>query len=331
MTIADDLGEQERLTEVYGRLRLKLLDLSKKNRMLNYNLGNRSKRHLQIVDEVMDEIYKKLAGDDATLRIEPLDEPEDVPPEEKTEEFIGALEHAKVSNLEYLTKLEALESAGRDDELALAKLERELRDHIRSEFGFSSRPKKAEINRADLARQAGIDPNFELGPVKTKASHSDGALQTLKFPDELDRIMGKIVADAKLAEQEMGISTLFLSFGFLEWYESDVSDKKAFAPLLLLPVTVDVKKSNTGKTPIRCRRTRDRRNQTSASKSSSRPMSLFTASCRRLKTATRTVSARSRPISTASGKPSRGSDDGRYIDGWSSAILRSVDLRYTRI
>jgi len=29
--------------------------------------------------------------------------------------------------------------------------------------------------------------------------------------------MGKIVADAKLAEQEMGISTLFLSFGFLEW------------------------------------------------------------------------------------------------------------------
>ena len=68
------------------------------------------------------------------------------------------------------------------------------------------------------------------------------ALQTLKFPDELDRIMGKIVADAKLAEQEMGISTLFLSFGFLEWYESDASDKKAFAPLLLLPVTVDVKK-----------------------------------------------------------------------------------------
>ena len=107
---------------------------------------------------------------------------------------------------------------------------------------YLRRPKKAEINRADLARAAGIDPNFELSPVKTKPSHSDGALQTLKFPDELDRIMGKIVADAKLAEQEMGISTLFLSFGFLEWYDLDASDKKAFAPLLLLPVTVEVKK-----------------------------------------------------------------------------------------
>src|SRR5882762_1292847 len=110
MTIVDDPNEQSRLAGVYECLREKLLDLTKKNRMLNYNLGSRSKKHLQIVDEVMEEVYKKLAGDDAALRIEPLDEPEDVPPEEKTEEFVGALEHAKVSNLEYLTKLEALES-----------------------------------------------------------------------------------------------------------------------------------------------------------------------------------------------------------------------------
>lgn len=238
----DALGEHGRLTEVYGRLRLKLLDLSKKNRMLNYSLSSRSKRHLQIVDEVIDEIYKKLILEEATLRIEPLEEPEDVPPEEKTEEFAAALEHAKVSHLEYLTKLEALESAGRDDEFELVKLERELRDHVREQFGLPPRPKKAELNRAEHARRIGIDPNFELGPAKTKPSHSDTALQTLKFPDELERIMGKIVADAKLSEQEMGISTLFLSFGFLEWYESDVSDKKAFAPLLLLPVKVEVKK-----------------------------------------------------------------------------------------
>jgi len=33
----------------------------------------------------------KLAADDATLRIEPLDEPEDVPPRKKNREFVGAL------------------------------------------------------------------------------------------------------------------------------------------------------------------------------------------------------------------------------------------------
>ena len=54
--------------------------------------------------------------------------------------------------------------------------------------------------------------------------------------------MEKIAGDAHLAEQEMGLSTLFLAFGFLEWYESENSDKKAFAPLLLLPVQIEKQK-----------------------------------------------------------------------------------------
>jgi uncharacterized protein DUF4011/AAA domain-containing protein len=65
----------------------------------------------------------------------------------------------------------------------------------------------------------------------------------LKFPDELEVVVEKISADARLAEQEMGLSTLFLAFGFLEWYDSDTSDKGAFAPLLLLPVQIDRQKS----------------------------------------------------------------------------------------
>lgn len=121
MTVLDESNEELRLAGVYDRLRLKLLDLSKKNRMLNYSLGARSKRHLQIVDEVMEEVYRKLAGEDASLRIDPLEEPEDVPPEEKTEQFIAALEHAKVSNLEYQTKLQALESSGRDERVVVRK------------------------------------------------------------------------------------------------------------------------------------------------------------------------------------------------------------------
>jgi hypothetical protein len=85
VTVLDEPNEELRLAGVFERLRLKLLDLSKKNRMLNYSLGTRSKRHLQIVDEVMEEVYKKLSGEDASLRIDPIDEPEDIPPEEKTE------------------------------------------------------------------------------------------------------------------------------------------------------------------------------------------------------------------------------------------------------
>jgi hypothetical protein len=234
-----DATEAQRLANLYEQLRLELLDLSKKNRMLNYSLGARSKRHLQIIDEVPEEVYKKLVEEEAGLRLLPLDEPDDTPPEERTEDFIAALEQAMVSDIEYLTKLEALKSQGRDDEIALSRLERELRDKIRAQLGLLPRPKKAEISHSEHARSIGIDPNPELQPKASKGSHTDQALQTLKFPDELERITEKIAADARLAEQEMGLSTLYLAFGFLEWYESDHSDVKAFAPLLLLPVGLE--------------------------------------------------------------------------------------------
>ena len=211
-----DATETQRLSKLYEQLRLKLLDLSKKNRMLSYSLGAKSKRHLQIIDEVLEVIYKKLVEEEASLRILPLDEPDDIPPEERTEDFISALQHAKVSDIEYLTKLEVLESQGRDDEIVLSRLERELRDQVRSQLGLLPRPKKAEINRAEHARSLGFDPNPELQAKISKASHSDQALQTLKFPDELESVMEKISSDARLAEQEMGLSTLFLAFGFLE-------------------------------------------------------------------------------------------------------------------
>ena len=85
-----------------------------------------------------------------------------------------------------------------------------------------------------------MDPALDLKANRTLAPKK--VLQSLKFPDELDAIAEKIAADARLAEQEMGLSTLFLAVGFLEWYESDSSDKKFHAPLLLLPVQIEMQK-----------------------------------------------------------------------------------------
>src|SRR6516164_1829216 len=104
-----DAAEQARLESLYDGLRDKLLDLTKRNRMLNYSFSARSKRHLQIVDEVPEQIYRSLTRDSATLELKALPEPDDIPADEQTEEFVAALEHAKISETEYLTELAALE------------------------------------------------------------------------------------------------------------------------------------------------------------------------------------------------------------------------------
>src|SRR4051794_4968453 len=119
--------EESRLANVYGNLRERLLDLSLRNPMLSFKHRATSKRLLQIVDAVPEEVYLKLVGEEA-LDLVPLPDPDEIPADERTEEFLSALVRARALDLEYLTKVKALESTGRDDEFALAEAERDLRD-----------------------------------------------------------------------------------------------------------------------------------------------------------------------------------------------------------
>ena len=231
-----DPAESARLMGIYGDLRLRLLDLSRRNQLLNYGLSARSKRLLRIVDCSLEDAHRQLVGQESTLQIEPLPEPDTIPSEERTEEFRLALDRARATDIDYLATLDALEATSRDDDVAFERLERQLRDRVRNELGFPPRPSRSEINRNEHAREINIDPSFDLDP---SCSNGRGCLQTLVFPDELEAVMEKIVAGARLAEQELGLSTLFLAFGFLEWYDNDASDKKAYAPLLLLPVQIE--------------------------------------------------------------------------------------------
>jgi hypothetical protein len=192
-----DVIEQQRLEGLYEKLRLKLLDLSKKNRMLNYSLGVRSQRYLQIVDDTLEDVYVRLASEEARLRISFLPEPDDLPVEEKTEDFLAALEHAKVSDIDFATKLDALETEGRDDEIELARLERQLRDRVRAQLGLPPRATRAEVNRTEHARSFGIDPGLELQAKRPDGARVSLALQTLKYPDELERVADKILGQAR--------------------------------------------------------------------------------------------------------------------------------------
>jgi very-short-patch-repair endonuclease len=230
-----DTSDSARLSKLYEDLRLRLLDLTRRNQLLNYSLSPRSRRFIQIIDATLEAIHRKLVSEEATLRIEPLPEPEDIPVEERTDEFRTELDRAKTTDVEYLAALEAMASTGREDEQALERLDRQLRDRVRASMGLPSRPSRRELNRVDHARSLGIEPNYDLDPSRDMDAR---VLQTMKFPDELEALLEKISADARLAEQEMGLSTLYLAFGFLEWYDADASDKKAFAPLLLLPVSL---------------------------------------------------------------------------------------------
>jgi len=92
------------------------------------------------------------------------------------------------------------------------------------------------------------DPNFaplpQPGDDEADARgiakrHSDTRLQTALTSKALQKRLLSMFYDARTAQEEMGINVLFLAMGFLRWYEDDKSETERWAPLLLVPVSLE--------------------------------------------------------------------------------------------
>lgn len=103
-------------------------------------------------------------------------------------------------------------------------------------------PQSYEGKRSEArlhAARLGISTSFDFPPNPEGANgHRLHGIQTLLYPADLERQLRKIASEAKTAIEETGSNMLFLVFGFLEFYDSEDSDRAMLAPLLSLPVAL---------------------------------------------------------------------------------------------
>ncbi len=78
------------------------------------------------------------------------------------------------------------------------------------------------------------------------ASRTDRVLQAAATEEQLDRSLRRIDEQARLAQEEQGVNTLFLTLGMLHYRESRDSDEVSQAPLVLLPVVLERKSARAG-------------------------------------------------------------------------------------
>jgi len=223
------------------KLRLRLLDLSGRNRLLNFKFSERSRTQVRLVDELPDQIFEKLEKGTA-LRIAWLPEPPEHPTDEDDDAFRLLLETMRDADEEYMAAVASIDEADCDSE-ELQRIERELRDKVREELGMSPRTDIQSLSKTEYAKCLDINPDYDLPTLQSeeggKPTHRDNDLQTLLYRSELERKLAGLREGARKSIQETGLNTLYLAFGMLEWYESDQSDKQLRAPLLLYPVTLE--------------------------------------------------------------------------------------------
>ncbi|MBA1159208.1 DUF3320 domain-containing protein [Microvirga mediterraneensis] len=69
--------------------------------------------------------------------------------------------------------------------------------------------------------------------------HADTKLQTRMTPKGLQKRLLDLYYDARTLEEEQGVNILFLALGTLKWIDPNNKDNIRYAPLILLPVSLD--------------------------------------------------------------------------------------------
>ena len=221
----------------------KLLDLSKRNKMINSNFQLRSKVHFKIIDEIPDLLYRKLKED---MEFKPLPPLDNEPTDENTHQFKKEIFIAKNTDQEYIKNIQSIEQKQEDNlNEAHEKVLRQLKDRVRIKLGMPSRSTK-DTPIEEHCKKYGLDPNFDLlrpdDNSKNNPKWNDKKIQTLMLPDTLNKYMDSIYKKYNFFIKETGVNPLFFCFGFLEWTESQNSDHKFYSPILIFQAVLNKKK-----------------------------------------------------------------------------------------
>ncbi len=174
----EDLKIERSLDKRIYKWKEKLIDLSKRNRLLSFKTSKLST--LRIIDEQPPEIYRALVQNMQTMEFLPVKvNEENIPEDEK-------------------------------------KSIEELNEGI--EF------KAQEFQEYE-------EENLEK-------KHTDKYLQTKLSLEDLNKTLNKISTTAKSTNDDLGYNVLFLSLGSVIWYESENSEDRMEAPVILVPVEI---------------------------------------------------------------------------------------------
>lgn len=229
------------------RMRPKLLDLSRRNPLISTSLSPRSNALVRVVDELPEDIAARLMGQ-KRMRFTPLPPLEAEPRDEKNSEFQDALSQAHHTDELYISAMGALDVKQDGAIDAVQQLERQLRDRVRETLGWAPRQLGQEISLPRHAANNGIAASYDLpssDDTHADGRHGDSDIQTLFLPEDLERKLNALTSKCRTWVQETGINVLHAAFGFLEWTEPGAT-ASSFAPLVLLPVEIEKKKSAEG-------------------------------------------------------------------------------------
>lgn len=254
--------------KVLSNIRKKLLDLTLRNKLLNCRVTSKTTKQFILFAGVQAAVIEKRLSDNKVIHFAsvPSPKPEEElrfgfieggakavdwaefleipiwrePSEQKKEKTMPKRFDMLLDIAEKYEKLKQ-QDPSRSYENLVKKLAEEKKDllvlnRVLAFYGFKDLKSYAEA----LCKKS--LPKLNM-PEADKLK--EGQFRTILFQKALDGYLKNIFAAYKSAAAEMGIGTLYVMIGFLEWKPVDFADKSYFSPLLIFPVDMDRSRSRT--------------------------------------------------------------------------------------
>lgn len=228
------VGERDRVGAAVNAWKTKLLDLSKRNRALNFRSSKVST--VTIVDEQPAEVFRQLQLRREAMRFKAAPETDGAGTEVSitgTEPTAAAMSHAVLGDTPDLS------TAG----LPIVSETGTLASRPMLSLSEPSRLENPIEDEDDGAAGADFVP---YDPTTLDERHTDGWLQTSSAPEALDRSLRRLEEQARLSIEEQGVNTLFLALGMLTYTELEAPGKPFRAPIVLLPAALSRKSARAG-------------------------------------------------------------------------------------
>ena len=123
----------------------------------------------------------------------------------------------------------------------------ELSDALQSgeEFQIMHRPHDMKNSPRDSKMYEALN-NESIWHTLIKSEFQSRRIRTYIDELSLGASISALYRTAKSNMEESGANTLYLALGFLKWYETDISEKPRYAPLVMVPVDIIRKSAQRG-------------------------------------------------------------------------------------
>jgi len=210
---------RNQFTQAIGELRGKLIDTSRRNKLINYRRPSKS-TNLKIIDESAEFIFNYLVNEENKFKFKFIPEPK-----------LDVTQKIDKDKIETLQKIVEESIHQGEKQSAQFQLEKLLNQQSKGNILLSPEERAKQLGY-DVSLEL-LDINLESDDLKDKHTHD--SLQTLHYPNEMEKILTNIERKSKNIIQETGSNMLYLIICVLEWSDGKNINQ---SPLISIPVVL---------------------------------------------------------------------------------------------